>query len=87
MKKHAIGCALSALMLTTALPAAYAVVPGVPVVDPSNLIELRLNAVAQAKQAYDALTTAKDATSQAAQEYNHYKSIVTGNDMLGGFLN
>ncbi|KPX07157.1 type IV secretion system protein, partial [Pseudomonas syringae] len=73
--------------MTAALPAAYAVVPGVPVLDPSNLIELRLNAVAQAKQAYDALTTAKDAISQAAQEYNHYKSIITGNDMLGGFLN
>ncbi|PBP65852.1 P-type DNA transfer protein VirB5 [Pseudomonas syringae] len=87
MKKHAIACALSALMSATALPAAQAAVPGVPVLDPSNLIELRLNAVAQAKQAYDALTTAKDAISQAAQEYNHYKSIITGNDMLGGFLN
>ncbi|ODJ92720.1 P-type DNA transfer protein VirB5 (plasmid) [Pseudomonas viridiflava] len=87
MKKHVVAYALSALMLTAALPAAQAAVPGVPVVDPSNLIELRLNAVAQAKQAYDALTTAKDAISQAAQEYNHYKSIITGNDMLGGFLN
>ncbi|KPW97950.1 hypothetical protein ALO79_200279 [Pseudomonas syringae pv. castaneae] len=29
----------------------------------------------------------KDAIRETAQQYNHYKSIVTGNDMLGGFLN
>ncbi|EGH17699.1 VirB5, partial [Pseudomonas savastanoi pv. glycinea str. race 4] len=31
--------------------------------------------------------TAKDAIRETAQQYNHYKSIITGNDMLGGFLN
>ncbi|MFA1047429.1 P-type DNA transfer protein VirB5, partial [Pseudomonas ficuserectae] len=56
MKKNVITYALSALMLTAALPAAHAVVPGVPVLDPTNLIELKLNAMAQAKQAMDALT-------------------------------
>ena len=87
MKKQMLVCALSALMLTAALPAAYAAVPGVPVLDPSTLLTLRANALAQAKQAMDALTTAKDAIRETAQQYNHYKSIITGNDMLGGFLN
>uniref|UniRef100_UPI00359C4586 hypothetical protein n=1 Tax=Pseudomonas syringae TaxID=317 RepID=UPI00359C4586 len=86
MKKNVIAYALSAFMLTAALPAAHAVVPGVPVLDPSTLLTLRANALAQAKQAMDALTTAKDAIRETAQQYNHYKSIITGNDMLGGFL-
>ncbi|KWS10992.1 P-type DNA transfer protein VirB5 [Pseudomonas syringae pv. tagetis] len=87
MKNHVMAYALSALMLTTVLPAAHAAVPGVPVLDPSNLLALKANALAQAKQAMDALSTAKDAITQTAQQYNHYKSIITGNDMLGGFLN
>jgi type IV secretion system protein VirB5 len=43
--------------------------------------------MAQAKQALDALSAAKDGIRQAEQQYNNYKSIVTGNDQLGGFLN
>ncbi|TSC19831.1 P-type DNA transfer protein VirB5, partial [Pseudomonas sp. ST1] len=53
MKKQMLVCALSALMLTAALPAAHAAVPGVPVLDPSTLLTLRANALAQAKQAMD----------------------------------
>lgn len=85
--KNVIAYALSALMLTAGLPAVHAAVPGVPVLDPSNLLMLKANALAQAKQAMDALSTAKEAISETAKQYNHYKGIITGNDMLGGFLN
>ncbi|KPW36299.1 MULTISPECIES: P-type DNA transfer protein VirB5 [Pseudomonas syringae group] len=87
MKKQVMACALSMFMLTAVMPAAHAAVPGVPVLDPSNLLALKANALAQAKQAMDALSTAKEGITQVAQQYNHYKSIITGNDMLGGFLN
>ncbi|PHX27867.1 MULTISPECIES: P-type DNA transfer protein VirB5 [Pseudomonas syringae group] len=86
MKQYLIYFVVALSLNAAALPA-FAAVPGVPVLDPSNLLTLRANALAQAKQAMDALTTAKDAIRETAQQYNHYKSIVTGNDMLGGFLN
>lgn len=84
MKKKLIAIALSAVVLA-GTPQVYAV-PGVPTVDAANLIQLKLDAVAQAQQALDALKTAKDAIQQAEAQYNNYKSIVTGNDQLGSFL-
>ena len=86
MKQYLIYFVVALSLNAAALPA-FAAVPGVPVLDPSTLLTLRANALAQAKQAMDALTTAKDAIRETAQQYNHYKSIVTGNDMLGRFLN
>lgn len=83
MKKNVTALTLSAVLLGGALPAQA----GVPTVDAIAASLLTSNAVAQAKQALDALTTAKDAIRAAEQQYNHYKSIVTGNDQLGGFLN
>jgi len=67
--------------------AAPAFATGVPTLDVATGMILENNAVAQAKQALDALTAAKDGIRQAEQQYNNYKSIVTGNDQLGGFLN
>ncbi|NJP03482.1 P-type DNA transfer protein VirB5 [Pseudomonas sp. hsmgli-8] len=84
MKKHAMAYALSAVMLAGALPAMAA---GVPTLDAVTAAILESNALAQAKQALAALNTAKDAIRTAEQQYSHYKSIVTGNDRLGGFLN
>ncbi|MNG05437.1 Type IV secretion system protein [compost metagenome] len=46
-----------------------------------------LDAQAQARQALDALNTAKDGIAQAKAQYEHYQSIATGNDQLGAFLN
>lgn len=85
MKRNAIAYALSAVMLTAALPALA--VTGVPTLDAVTATILESNAMAQAKQALEALNTAKDAIREAEREYNNYKSIVTGNDQLGGFLN
>lgn len=75
---------LGALVLVLAVPASAA---GVPTADAINAMLLQSNAMAQAKEALDALNTAKDAIRQAEQQYNNYKGIVTGNDKLGGFLN
>lgn len=83
MKKHAMAYALSAVLIAGAVPALAA---GVPTLDAVTAAILESNAVAQAKQALDALSTAKDGIRQVEQQYNNYKSIVTGNDKLGAFL-
>lgn len=83
MKKHAIACALSAVLIAGSVPALAA---GVPTLDAVTAAILESNAVAQAKQALEALNTAKDGIRQVEQQYNNYKSIVTGNDKLGAFL-
>jgi type IV secretion system protein VirB5 len=83
MKKNVIALALSTVLLGAAVPV---FATGVPTLDAATGFILESNAMAQAKQALEALTTAKDGIREAAQQYNHYKSIVTGNDMLGGFL-
>jgi type IV secretion system protein VirB5 len=84
MKKNVIVLTLSAVLLGAAVPA-FAV--GVPTLDAATGLILESNAMAQAKQALEALSAAKDGIRQAEQQYNNYKSIVTGNDQLGGFLN
>jgi type IV secretion system protein VirB5 len=83
MKKKLIAIALSTVVLTGA-QLVYAT--GVPTLDVVTAGLLESNAIAQAKQALDALNTAKDAIQQAEAQYNNYKSIVTGNDKLGSFL-
>lgn len=75
--------AFSVVLLAGALPVQAA---GVPTLDAVTGLILENNAVAQAKQALEALNAAKDGIRQAEQQYNNYKSIVTGNDQLGGFL-
>jgi type IV secretion system protein VirB5 len=84
MKKNVIALTLSAVLLGTTVPV-FAI--GVPTLDAATGLILESNAVAQAKQALEALNAAKDGIRQAEQQYNNYKSIVTGNDRLGGFLN
>jgi type IV secretion system protein VirB5 len=84
MKKNVIALTLSAVLLGTTVPV-FAI--GVPTLDAATGLILESNAVAQAKQALEALNAAKDGIRQAEQQYNNYKSIVTGNDQLGGFLN
>jgi type IV secretion system protein VirB5 len=84
MKKTVIALTISAVLLGGALPVQAA---GVPTLDAIQAAILESNAMAQAKQALDALSAAKDGIRQAEQQYNNYKSIVTGNDQLGGFLN
>lgn len=83
MKKKLIAIALSAIVLAGPHQV-YAA--GVPTLDVITAGLLESNAVAQAKQALDALNTAKDAIQQAEAQYNNYKNIVTGNDKLGSFL-
>jgi type IV secretion system protein VirB5 len=83
MKKTVIALTLSAVLLGATVPAFAA---GVPTLDAVTGMILESNAVAQAKQALEALNAAKDGIRQAEQQYNNYKSIVTGNDQLGGFL-
>lgn len=75
---------LSAVLLTTALPV---IAIGIPTMDSITAGLLTTNAMAQATQALDALKQAKDGIDQARQQYENYKSIVTGNDKLGDFLN
>ncbi|MCY1286045.1 P-type DNA transfer protein VirB5 [compost metagenome] len=68
-------------------PVAFASGGGIPTVDVANLAQMVQDAQAQAQQALDALNTAKEGIAQAKQQYEHYQSIVTGNDKLGDFLN
>jgi len=84
MKKHALAYTLSVALVAVATPV---LATGIPTLDAATAYILESNAVAQAKQALTALNTAKDAIRTAEQQYSHYKSIVTGNDRLGGFLN
>ena len=84
MKKHAIAYALSAVLVAGSGP--VLAVTGVPTLDAVTAAILESNAVAQAKQALEALNTAKDGIRQAEQQYNNYKGIVTGNEKLGAFL-
>lgn len=83
MKKNAIACALSAVLIASAVPA---LATGIPTLDAMTAALLESNALAQAKQALEALNTVKDGIRQAEQQYNNYKGIVTGNDKLGAFL-
>lgn len=86
MKKTLTVFALSTFMVTAVTPfAAYAI--GIPTLDATTGFILTSNALAQAQQAVDALKTAKDGIQQVKQQYDNYKSIVTGNDKLGNFLN
>lgn len=78
--------AAATLSIALVLGAATCFATGVPTLDAATGLILNNNAVAQAKQALDALNTAKDAIRQAEDQYNNYKSIVTGNDQLGSFL-
>lgn len=83
--KHSLIAVALAAALGTAPPLTLA--SGIPTLDVATGIILESNAVAQAKQALDALKQAKEGIDQARQQYDHYKGIITGNDMLGDFLN
>jgi type IV secretion system protein VirB5 len=60
---------------------------GIPTIDVANIAQLALNAKQQADEALSQLNKAKEAIQQAKSQYDHYKSLVTGNDQLGNFLN
>ncbi|MEA7537718.1 conjugal transfer protein, partial [Salmonella enterica subsp. enterica serovar Virginia] len=60
---------------------------GVPTVSVAELAQLVQNAQQQAQQALAQLEKAKEAIQQAKSQYEHYKSIMEGNDKLGSFLN
>lgn len=53
----------------------------------AELAQLVQNAQQQAQQALAQLEKAKEAIQQAKSQYEHYKSIMEGNDKLGSFLN
>ncbi|PLY35825.1 conjugal transfer protein [Pectobacterium carotovorum] len=60
---------------------------GVPTVSVAELTQMVLNAQQQAQQALAQLEKAKESIQQAKNQYDHYKSIMEGNDKLGAFLN
>lgn len=83
MKKTILSVVLSAAMITT-VPLSMA---GIPTLDAVTATQLAMNAQQQAQEALDALNEARRGIEQAKAQYDHYKSIITGNDALGGFLN
>lgn len=83
-RKALIATAVCAWLASISVPAAAS---GVPTVDAANLIQLKLDALEQAKQAVDALKMAKDGIDQVREQYNEYKGLISGNDKLGNFLN
>jgi type IV secretion system protein VirB5 len=84
LKTSLAAATLGVAIASISLPA---LATGIPTLDVATGIILESNAVAQAKQALDALKQAKDGIDQARQQYENYKSIITGNDKLGDFLN
>lgn len=84
MKKTLIAAAMSAVLLTGAQLVGAAGVPTLDAVTGGILVS---NAAAQATQAADALSNAKDGIRQAKSQYDDFKRITTGNDRLGDFLN
>ena len=60
---------------------------GIPTVDVASIAQQVMNATQQAQQALDQLNQTKAAIQQAKNQYDHYKSLVTGNNQLGNFLN
>jgi type IV secretion system protein VirB5 len=76
-----------ALSVTLALTTVSSYATGIPTLDAATGLILENNAIQTAKQAADALKQAKDGIDQARQQYENYKSIITGNDKLGDFLN
>lgn len=60
---------------------------GIPTVDVASIAQQVMNATQQAQQALDQLNQTKAAIQQAKNQYDHYKSMVTGNNQLGNFLN
>lgn len=84
LKKNLVAGVLSAAVLGFTAPATAI---GVPTLDASTLIQLKLDAIDQAAQAADALKTAKDGIDQVRDQYNNYKGLISGNDQLGNFLN
>jgi type IV secretion system protein VirB5 len=84
LKTSLAAATLSAVIASISLPA---LATGILTLDVATGIILESNAVQQAKQALDALKQAKDGIDQARQQYENYKSIITGNDKLGDFLN
>lgn len=59
---------------------------GIPTVSVAELTQMIVNAQQQAVQALQQLQAARDAISQAKNQYDHYKGIITGNNKLGDFL-
>ncbi len=84
MKKTLFAVATSAALLTAA---PWVSASGVPTLDVATGVILTNNAQQQAQEALNALNTAKDGIAQAKAQYENFKSITTGNDRLGDFLN
>lgn len=60
---------------------------GIPTVSVAELTQMIKNAQQQARESLAQLEKAKESILQAKNQYEHYKSIMQGNDKLGDFLN
>ncbi|MCS4315584.1 type IV secretion system protein VirB5 [Pseudomonas sp. BIGb0381] len=83
MKQRLLASAL-ALAIAVTVPCSYG--SGIPTVDVASLAQMAMDAQRQAKEALDQLNAAKEAIEQAKAQFDHYKSLVTGNSKLGDFL-
>lgn len=75
---------LSLALTTTVIPTVQA---GIPTLDYATGVILTNNALAQAQQAAAALKQAKEGIDQVREQYDNYRSLISGNDHLGDFLN
>ncbi|HGJ5884862.1 type IV secretion system protein [Arsenophonus nasoniae] len=60
---------------------------GIPTVSVAELTQMVKNAQQQARESLAQLEKAKESILQAKNQYEHYKSIMQGNNKLGDFLN
>lgn len=81
-KLIARSCVVSLSLLATQVQAS-----GIPTLDVATIAQLTKNALEQAQQAADALNAAKEEIDQARRQFEDHKSMITGNDRLGDFLN
>lgn len=85
--KSKIRSGMLAIMIGAGFLPAVSLAIGIPTINVENIVQLAANARQQADEALSQLNKAKEAIEQARSQYDHYKSIVTGNDQLGNFLN
>jgi len=76
---------LTLALVGTVIPTVQAT--GIPTLDVATGVILSNNALAQAQQAAAALKQAKEGIDQVREQYDNYRSLISGNDRLGDFLN
>ena len=83
IKFNVLSLALGSVLCIGAAPVNAA---GILTMDVATIAQLASNAIEQAKQAKEALDTAKEEIAQARSQYEEHRSFIKGNELLGNLL-